>query len=209
MMVSVKREELARIKRANARMRNENQVLRCTLKNLERNPYLECKEVLKAISNFCCEHYRSERTRRGPLGPPYTCPDDCPPCPDDRSNNWSNNSGLLKGDPRSCRPKSPKSGSESSRSSFCQPRLYGDNERFAASTSRPTSRIGDSWPFAGEGLNSTDMNLFLDEYRRNAIQALEKCKITQDEDEEVDNGRAVLRDAVTPIASMIDLARYE
>ena len=100
MMVNVNKEELQRIKRANARLRNENHVLRCTLKNLERNPYLECKEVLKAISNFCTENYKPERARRGPLGPPYICVDDCPPCDEKQGmlmeeNKSSNNSALV------------------------------------------------------------------------------------------------------------------
>lgn len=86
MMISVKKQELARIRRQNARMRNENLVLRCSLKDLERNPYSECRDVLKSICQFCTENYRSELARDGLTGPPYDCPGGCPPCPPDDQN---------------------------------------------------------------------------------------------------------------------------
>lgn len=88
-MVRMRRQDLNRVRRENARIRNENHILRCSLKNMQRNPYMECRDVLQAVSAFCQEKYRS-CLHRGPTGPPFVCPESCH-CDTDANENKSSN----------------------------------------------------------------------------------------------------------------------
>ena len=84
-----------RIRRDNQRLRNENHILRCGLKNFERNPYSECRDVLKAVSAYCLDKYQSSEYRKEPYGPPYICPDESCLVQKEGKNKSQNNSVQL------------------------------------------------------------------------------------------------------------------
>lgn len=76
MMRKVSPEEIHRVRMCNARMRNENHLLRCTLHNITTNPYSECGRVLSSVIHHCtkkkCEAKSAE---------PDCCCSSCRPTP--------------------------------------------------------------------------------------------------------------------------------
>lgn len=78
-MRSITEEEINRVRLSNAKIRNENHLLRCTLRNLTSDPYNECSKVLTSVIDHCTKKLSEAPSGAPdlPCEPEFQCPCDC------------------------------------------------------------------------------------------------------------------------------------